>query len=243
MTLSQTTKPTGREKTIAIIVPVYNEESAIQPFITRIEQALTALPSTVAYRIVFVNDGSTDGTEIVVQSLAARQQAIHFITLSRNFGKDAALAAAIDQVEGDALIPIDVDLQDPPELIPEMVRLWLSGSKIVNARRIDRSRDGWFKRQSARAFYRLFNAIADRPIPRDVGDFRLLDRDVVDVIRGLGERARFNKALFNWVGYDAEEVTFERPERAAGKSQWTNWKLWNYALDGIFSSSTVPLRI
>jgi len=230
-------------KSVSIVVPVYNEEAAIRPFVEAVEAALASLPQWVSYKIVFVNDGSTDATEIVIQALAAQNDAVEFINLSRNFGKEAALAAAVGIVPGDAIIPIDVDLQDPPELIPQMIERWIAGAKIVNARRINRREDGWVKRRSASAFYRVFNIIAERPIPENVGDFRLMDRAIVDVVRQLGERARFNKALFNWVGYEADEVTFERPSRETGRSRWSYWKLWNLALDGIFSSTTAPLRI
>jgi len=242
VTIAVAQGPVGA-KSVSIVVPVYNEEAAIRPFVEAVEAALASLPQWVSYKIVFVNDGSTDATEIVIQALAAQNDAVEFINLSRNFGKEAALAAAVGIVPGDAIIPIDVDLQDPPELIPQMIERWIAGAKIVNARRINRREDGWVKRRSASAFYRVFNIIAERPIPENVGDFRLMDRAIVDVVRQLGERARFNKALFNWVGYEADEVTFERPSRETGRSRWSYWKLWNLALDGIFSSTTAPLRI
>lgn len=230
-------------RSISIVVPVYNEEAAIKPFLNRVGDTLTGLPSNVDYQIIFVNDGSSDATEIVIHGLAAQDERVTLINLSRNFGKEAALMAGLDMAPGDAVIPMDVDLQDPPELILEFVERWLNGAKVVNARRIDRSQDSWLKRRSASSFYRLYNALADRPIPENVGDFRLLDRQVVDVVRSLGERARFNKALFSWVGFDAEEVTYERPARTEGVTSWSYWKLWNFALDGIFASSTTPLRV
>lgn len=230
-------------RTISVVVPVYNEETAIKPFLDRIAKVMDGLPAGVEYQVIFVNDGSSDATEIVVHGLAAQNERVTLINLSRNFGKEAALMAGLDMAPGDAVIPMDVDLQDPPELIIEFVDRWLNGAKVVNARRVDRSQDSWLKRQSASSFYRLYNALADRPIPENVGDFRLLDRQVVDVVRSLGERARFNKALFSWVGFDAEEVTYERPARTEGTTSWSYWKLWNFALDGIFASSTTPLRV
>jgi len=201
------------------------------------------LAPSVTYEIVFVNDGSTDSTEFAVRTMMQADRRVRLVNLSRRFGKEAALSAGFDHAAGDAVIPIDVDMQDPPELIPDMIAKWRAGARVVNARRIDRSRDGWLKKLSAGAFYRTFNLLADHPIPQDVGDYRLMDRQVVDIVRTLGERARFNKALFSWVGFETDEVTFERPERAAGESAWTYWKLWNFALDGIFASSTTPLRV
>jgi polyisoprenyl-phosphate glycosyltransferase len=141
------------------------------------------------------------------------------------------------------VIPLDVDLQDPPEVIHQMIDRWTAGAKVVNARRSRRSGDTWLKAKSANAFYRIFNALSEQPIPRDVGDFRLMDREVVDVINQLGERSRCNKSLFSWVGFETVEVTYERPAREIGETRWNYWKLWKLALDAIFSSSTVPLRI
>lgn len=179
----------------------------------------------------------------MILAAAALDTSIGLINLSRNFGKEAALMAGLAHARGDAVIPLDVDLQDPPEVICPMIRKWRAGDKLVNARRIRRDSDNFFKAASARAFYRVFNLLAESPIPRGVGDFRLLDREVVTAICQLGERSRCNKALFSWVGFEPVEITYERPARAAGTTQWSYWKLWKLALDGIFSSSTVPLRI
>ncbi|KEZ00420.1 hypothetical protein AI27_04045 [Sphingomonas sp. BHC-A] len=153
------------------------------------------------------------------------------------------MAAGIDRARGDAVIPIDVDLQDPPEVIIAMVRHWLAGAKVVNARRTDRSSDDWFKRWSAQGFYRLINRLSDHPIPENVGDFRLLDRQAVDVIKQLGEQARFTKGLFSWVGFRIATVDYERAPREAGSSKWRVSKLWSLAVDGITASTTMPLRI
>jgi polyisoprenyl-phosphate glycosyltransferase len=234
---------TGRRRLVSLIVPVFNEQQCVETFVAKIAQVFADNSITCNHQILFVNDGSSDSTEFVIRGLMTTNPHISLVNLSRNFGKDAALSAGLEHAKGDAAIPMDVDLQDPPELIPDMIALWRGGAKIVNARRVDRSEDGILKRLSAGAFYRVFNALADRAIPQNVGDFRLLDRQVVDVIRTMGERARFNKALFSWVGFETAEVTFERPARTAGKSSWSYWKLWNFALDGIFASSTTPLRI
>jgi polyisoprenyl-phosphate glycosyltransferase len=168
---------------------------------------------------------------------------VRFVKLSRNFGKEAALTAGLRHASGDAVIPMDVDLQDPPEVIPDMVRRWLAGAKVVNARRADRSSDSRWKRWSARAFYNLINMASDERIPADVGDFRLLDRAAVDVINQLGEKARFNKGLFAWVGFRVDEVTYVREARDTGTSKWRVRGLWRLALDGITSTTTAPLRI
>lgn len=234
--------PSSRVK-LSLVVPVLNEQAAVPRFVARLREVLGPLSPEIRYEILFVNDGSTDATEFVVRSLMQGDPAIRLVNLSRNFGKDAALCAGLEHAAGDAVIPIDVDLQDPPEVIPEMVAKWQRGAKVVNARREDRPHDSRIKRLTAGAFYRTFNALADTPIPSNVGDFRLLDRQVVEILRSLGERTRFNKALFSWVGFETDEVSFQRPPRSLGETSWNYWKLWNFALDGIFTSSTRPLRV
>ncbi|MBA3909494.1 MAG: glycosyltransferase [Rhodobacter sp.] len=233
----------GRTPRVTLIVPVYNEQESIAPFLDKLSGVLDEIGALASLDILFVNDGSRDATERLILAAAAERADVSLINLSRNFGKEAALFAGMNHATGDAVIPLDVDLQDPPEVIIEMIRRWIAGAKVVNARRARRDGDSRFKAMSARAFYRVFNAMADQPIPQDVGDFRLLDRDVVDAICQLGERSRFNKSLFSWVGFEAEEITFDRPARATGETSWSYWKLWKLALDGIFASSTVPLRI
>jgi glycosyltransferase involved in cell wall biosynthesis len=228
---------------ITLIVPVFNEEASIALFLERIDAMAAANRDLARFDILFVNDGSRDATERVILAAAAGRSDLSLVNLSRNFGKEAALVAGLNHATGDAVIPLDVDLQDPPELIAQMIAKWQAGARVVNARRSRREADTWLKRASANGFYRLFNALSDQPIPRDVGDFRLMDREVVAVINRMDERSRCNKALFSWVGFETAEVTYERPPRAAGTSQWNYWKLTKLALDAIFSSSTVPLRI
>jgi glycosyltransferase involved in cell wall biosynthesis len=228
---------------ITLIVPVFNEEASIAIFLDRVDSVAADLRDIARLDILFVNDGSRDATERVIRDQAARRPNISLVNLSRNFGKEAALVAGLNLATGDAVIPLDVDLQDPPELIVQMIGKWQAGARVVNARRARRDADTWLKAASANAFYRLFNALADQPMPRDVGDFRLMDREVVAVINQMDERSRCNKALFSWVGFETAEVTYERPPRAAGESQWNYWKLTKLALDAIFSSSTVPLRV
>ena len=232
-----------KTRLVTLVVPVFNEQNSIGPFLDRIEAVFTPLATQYEFEVVFVNDGSNDATEFAIRSRMQTDKSLVLVNLSRNFGKEAALSAGLDHARGDACIPIDVDLQDPPELIPEMLEHWDRGAQVVNARRICRTSDSWIKRTTANGFYSFFNAIADHKIPPNVGDYRLMDRQVVDVVRDMGERVRFNKSMFNWVGFDAAEVTFTRPQRTNGSSGWSYWRLWNFALDGIFSSTTAPLRI
>ena len=229
--------------TLSLVVPVHNETGCIDVFLARSVPVLKGLGKNFAYEIVFVDDGSTDAT--LAELLAARKAnpRIRIVALSRNFGKDTALAAGLAHATGQAVIPIDVDLQDPPEVIPELVAKWREGFDVVNARRADRSSDTWMKRTTARGFYRIFNQMADRPILEDVGDFRLLSRRVVDVVNQFPERARFMKGLFSWVGFSHATVDYQRDQRAAGETKWRYWKLWNFAVDGITSFTTVPLRV
>jgi len=232
---------------ISLIIPVLNEEETIALFLeasgAALDEALDLLPAGSDVEWVFINDGSTDATEAVIAGRAAKDERIKLVNLSRNFGKEAAMAAGLDHATGDAVIPIDVDLQDPPEIIVAMVREWLAGAQVVNAKRVDRSTDSWGKRVSAGMFYKLYNKVADQPIPENVGDFRLLGREAVAVIRRLPEQSRFNKGLFNWVGFKVATVEYERAARVAGEGKWKAWKLWNFALDGITASTTAPLRI
>jgi glycosyltransferase involved in cell wall biosynthesis len=233
--------------TLSIVIPVYNEQEGLSLFLDAarpaVAQALALVGPDVRAEYLFVDDGSSDRTGDILAILARLNPDIRYLTLSRNFGKEAALAAGIDHATGDAVIPIDVDLQDPPEVIVAMVRAWLGGAQVVNARRADRSSDGWFKRWSAHGFYRLLNRLSDYPIPENVGDFRLLDRQAVDVIKQLGEQARFNKGLFSWIGFRIATVDYVRAARGSGTTKWRLGRLWSLAIDGITASTTMPLRI
>lgn len=228
---------------ISLIIPVFNEEKSIRIFLEQASEALDPVKDRFSIEYLFVNDGSCDATERKILECCEDWPEISLVNLSRNFGKEAALSAGLNHAQGAAAIPIDVDLQDPPDVILSMITCWQNGAKVVNARRARRDADTWAKRTSAGLFYRLFNALADHPIPNGVGDFRLLDREVVDAICEMGERSRFNKAIFSWVGFETQEVEYDRPARIEGDSQWSYWKLWKLALDGIFASSTTPLRI
>ncbi len=226
---------------ISIVCPCYNEADVIEIFVNRLIEVLGSEASD--YELVFINDGSTDATLPKLLALKKAPITLRIIDLSRRFGKEAAIAAGLDHASGEAVIVIDADLQDPPELIPKLVAVWREGNKVVVARRIDRSADTFLKRQFARAFYRLHNLISETDIPVDVGDFRLLDRDVVDVLCQLPERQRFMKGLFSWVGFEPAIVDYVREKRASGRTKFNWWRLWNLGLEGITSFSTAPLRI
>jgi glycosyltransferase involved in cell wall biosynthesis len=229
------------EVLLSAVVPIYNEEAGLDAFFKRLEPVLEAVAAD--YEIVCVDDGSTDQTLGRLALHRMRNPRIKVLSLSRNFGKDTALSAGLDHAIGRAVIPIDADLQDPPELIPAMFAKWREGYEVVYGRRTSRDSDAASKRVTARLFYRLHNLIADVSIPDDTGDFRLLDRKVVEALKALPERTRFMKGLFSWVGFKQIGVDYAREGRAAGKTSWRIWKLWNFALDGITTSSTLPLRI
>jgi len=227
---------------ISIVVPFYNEEPGIADFENGIRPALDAVPDC-DFEIVCVDDGSDDGTLARLHAAAARDPRYVVIGLSRNFGKEAALTAGIDHASGDAVIPMDADLQDPPELIRDLVAQWRDGAEIVLARRADRSSDTFPKRVLSGLFYRIYNGLSDIELPENVGDFRLMDRIAVEALKQLPERQRFMKGLFAWVGFRTRSVEYTRPPRASGQSRFTGLRLWNFALDGITSFSTLPLRI
>lgn len=226
---------------ISIIAPCYNEEETIEPFLRRIEEILTQINEP--YEIVFINDGSKDNTLNVLLNAKQNFKNIRIINFSRNFGKEAALTAGLDKARGEAAIPIDVDLQDPPELIKELVARWREGYDVVLAKRVDRTSDSFAKRVSADLFYKLNGKISNVDIPNNVGDFRLMSKRVVEALKQLPENQRFMKGLFAWVGFKTVVIEYVREKREAGQSSFNGWKLWNFALDGITSFSTLPLRI
>ncbi len=225
---------------LSLVVPVFNEEESIDLFVASVEPFLT--DAGLRYEIVFVNDGSRDGTLSRLLDCSMRNRHIRVVNLSRNFGKESALTAGIDHARGDVLIPIDIDLQDPPELIGPFIERWRQGYDIVYGVRTARAWDTAAKRITAGWFYRVFNSMSPVRIPANVGDFRLVDRRAIEVLRQLPERNRFMKGLFAWVGFNAVGVPYERPQRVAGSSKFNLWRLWNFALDGVVSFSTVPLR-
>lgn len=226
---------------LSLIVPVFNEDQAVVGFYHAVRQE----PSLQAHRveIVFVNDGSTDLTEPLIKALALNDEAVVLINFSRNFGKEAALFAGLEFARGEAVVPIDVDLQDPIEVVAQLIEQWQRGAEVVLAKRRNRPSDGYFKRHSASLFYRLLNRISYTHIEENVGDFRLLDRKVVDVIKALPEQQLFMKGVLSWAGFNVAIVEYDRAPRAVGQSKFNGWKLWNLALDGITSFSTLPLRL
>lgn len=227
---------------LSMVVPVYNEEDAVNLFIEKVAQVFTP-QSLVSIELVFVNDGSTDATLERLLECQQKDSRIIILDLSRNFGKEAALSAGLQYANGEVVVPIDVDLQDPPELIMEMISKWRDGYEVVLGRRINRDSDSWAKRVSASWFYRIHNKIANPKLPQNVGDFRLMDRCVVDALNKLPESSRFMKGLFAWVGFRTCYVEYVRPKRIAGTTKFNGWKLWNFALEGVTSFSTDPLRV
>lgn len=235
----------GPDIILSIVVPMFNEEDGIDAFFARVEPVAEAVvaPLRRPYEIVCVDDGSTDRTLEMLHGHRVRNPAIKIVSLSRNFGKDLALTAGLDHARGAAVVPIDSDLQDPPEVIPELFARWLEGHEVVYATRSSRMSDGVAKRATAGWFYRVHNMMADVKIPANTGDFRLMDRRVVEALSQLPERNRFMKGLFAWVGFRQARVDYAREPREHGTTKWKPWRLWNFGLDGITSSSTVPLRM
>ncbi|HEY7005673.1 MAG TPA: glycosyltransferase family 2 protein [Sphingomicrobium sp.] len=228
---------------LSVVVPVKNEEAAILPFVERVSAILDGIALNQSWEILFIDDGSTDGTLAAIAAANINERRVRALSLSRNFGKEAALSAGLDHARGRAVIPMDVDMQDPPEVLPEMVAKWLDGYEMVFGVRRSRTQDSFAKRLTASLYYRAHNAVSRDKIPENAGDFRLLDRKVVEVIRKLPERNRFMKGLFAWAGFKQAAVEYDRVERENGTSKFGYWKLWTLALDGITSASTVPLRI
>lgn len=226
---------------LSLVVPVFNEEEAIPIFYAAVRGCAELREHDV--EIIFVNDGSRDSTQHVAEILANSDPFVTLINFSRNFGKEPALFAGIEYATGDAVVPIDVDLQDPIAVVPLLIAKWQAGADVVLAKRVDRSSDGFLKRKSAEAFYKINNLLAETKIEENVGDFRLMSRQVVEALRKLPERKLFMKGLLGWVGFTTEIVEYARVERVAGTSKFNGWKLWNLALEGVTSFSTVPLRV
>jgi len=225
---------------LSLVVPVFNEELTIPAFIKEVREKLSQYET----EIVFVNDGSKDNTALVLNELAYSEDGIVVVNFSRNFGKEPALFAGLEYATGDVVIPIDVDLQDPIEVIPQMIEKWKEGFEVVLAKRTDRTSDTFFKRKTAEWFYKLHNAISTPKIESNVGDFRLMDKKVVrNIVKHIKENNLFMKGILSWVGFKTTIVEYERKYRVAGESKFNAWKLWNLALEGITSFSTVPLRL
>jgi len=230
---------------LSLVIPVKDEEAAIGPCLAQVIPVLEAMSDPVAqsFEILFIDDGSTDTTLEMIRKAHAADPRVRGISLSRNFGKEAALTAGLDAARGKGVVPLDVDLQDPPEALPKMIAKWREGNDVVYGVRDNRETDSLPKRLTADLYYRAHNWLSSDKIPEHAGDFRLLDRRVVEVIRRMPERNRFMKGLFAWAGFKQAAVSYHREERTVGKTKYNYWKLWTLALDGITSASTVPLRI
>lgn len=229
-------------KSITLLIPAYNEA----PVLPKLYDRLTSLADTLPdYKLefLFVNDGSRDETLDIIKGYAKKDKRISYVNLSRNFGKEIAMIAGIDHVNSDALVIIDADLQDPPELIPDMIKIWQEGYDDVFARRSSRMGESWLKKFTSRSFYKVLQKSTTIPIQRDTGDFRLLDRRCVTALKRIRESERYTKGFFSWIGYKKKEITYARDPRAAGETKWNYFKLFNLAIDGIVSFTTTPLRI
>ncbi len=231
----------GKEILLSIIVPAFNEEEVLPEFYRRITDMADGIDTAV--ELIFINDGSTDHTLGLLQELKAGDSRVAILDLSRNFGKEIAMTAGLDHAHGDAVVVIDADLQDPPELIPEMLRQWQQGYDVVYAKRTSRAGESAMKKFTAHVFYRLIGRISRVDIPQDTGDFRLLSRRAVDALVGLREQHRFMKGLFAWVGYPQKAILYERDARFDGETKWNFTGLWNFAIEGITSFSILPLKL
>lgn len=231
----------GAEALLSVVVPAYNEAEVLPAFHERLAAVLAGL--RIEAEIVYVNDGSTDRTLETMNTLRATDPRVAIVDLSRNFGKEVALSAGLDHALGDAVVVIDADLQDPPELIPDLVGEWQGGYDNVYAKRIAREGETLLKRATASVFYRLIQSVSRVTIPEDTGDFRLLSRRAVDSLKQLREQHRFMKGLFAWIGYPQKAVLYRRDPRFAGETKWNYWRLWNFAIEGITSFTIAPLKI
>ncbi len=232
---------TEQRQLVSIVAPVFNEEIVLPEFHRAVSEVLTGLPFD--FEIAYVNDGSTDKTLATIKKLGQADKRITLIDLSRNFGKEIALTAGLQKAAGDAVIVIDADLQDPPELIPELIREWQNGFDVVYAKRTHRRGESLFKRATAHFFYRIIQRINKITIPEDTGDFRILSRRAVNALNTFSEQHRYMKGLFSWIGYRQKAIHYQRDSRYAGKTKWNYWKLWNLAIDGITSFTIAPLKI
>ncbi len=240
--MSKTIKADKNYPDLSIIVSMYNEQESLDTFFVEIKKVLKKL-SSYSYEIVCIDDGSVDKTFEMLEERAQKDDTIKVIKFSRNFGKEYGMMAGLRYCRGRAAIPMDVDLQDPPKLIIDFVKKWEEGYDMVYGIRNDRTSDTFLKRYTAKLFYKIYNLMTRSPIPYNAGDYRLLDRKVINAILSLKERNVFMKGIFGWTGFKSCGVNYVRQKRCAGVSKWNYWKLWNFALDGITASTTFPLRI
>lgn len=229
------------KKLISVVVPVYFEEEVVMMCYNKLKAVLNNID--YYYEILFINDGSKDKTLEILQDVAYSDDKVKVISFSRNFGHQIAVSAGIDKAQGDAVVIIDADLQDPPELIPEMIRLWEEGNAVVYGKRKKRKGESWFKLVSAKHFYKLINGLSDISIPLDTGDFRLIDKKVVKVLKNMPEKSRFIRGMVSWAGFKQVALEYERDKRYAGETKYPLKKMIKFAFDGIVSFSTKPLKL
>lgn len=229
-------------KTITILIPAYNEQAVLPALYERISN-LANEEKKYSFEFLFVNDGSRDNTLAMLKEYAQEDPRVSYLNLSRNFGKEIAMIAGLDHVKGDATVIIDADLQDPPELIPQMITFWEQGYDDIYAKRRSREGESWFKKWTSKTFYQILQKVSHVPIQKDTGDFRLLDRRAVEALQRLRESQRYTKGMFSWIGFKKKEILYDRDPRAAGETKWNYRKLTNFAIDGITSFTTAPLRI
>ncbi|MEI7689558.1 MAG: glycosyltransferase family 2 protein [Candidatus Saccharibacteria bacterium] len=229
-------------KKISILIPAYNEQEVLAPLYDRISKLADGIKN-YDFEFLFVNDGSRDNTLNIIKDYAKSDHRVSFVNLSRNFGKEVAMCAGFDHVTGDATVIIDSDLQDPPELIPEMIKYWEEGYDDVYAKRVSRDGESWLKKATSALFYRILQKTTHIPIQIDTGDFRLLDKRCIEALRQIRESQRYTKGMYSWIGFKKKEITYSRDPRAAGTGKWNYLKLFNFAIDGITSFTIAPLRI
>lgn len=229
-------------KTITIIVPAYNEEEALPYFFDRIKNVVDDIKN-YNFEILFINDGSKDQTLEIIKKYKEKENRISYVNLSRNFGKEVAMIAGLDYAKGDAIVFMDADLQDPPELIPELIKWWEEGYDDVYAKRKTRAGETWLKKFTSKMYYKVLQSLTNVQIQKDTGDFRLLDKRCVNALKKMRETQRCSKSMFSWIGYKKKEVLYDRDPRIAGKTKWNYKKLIDLAIDGITSFTTSPLRI
>lgn len=230
-------------KTVSVVIPMYYEEDVANLCYERVSAVLEELKKKYDYEIIFVNDGSKDKTLSILKEIASQNEKVKIVSFSRNFGHQAAVTAGIKEVSGDAVVIMDADLQDPPELIPDMLKLWEDGSEVIYGKRNTRKGESAFKLLTAKMFYSFLNAMSEVDIPKNTGDFRLVDRSVIDVINNLPEHNKFLRGLFSWVGFEQKEFLYDRPKRELGETKYPFKKMLKLAKDGIISFSTKPLKL
>ena len=229
-------------KKISVLIPCHNEEKSLPLLYPELVKLMDSTPN-YQWELMFVNDGSTDGTLEHLRQLRQQDQRVNFVDLSRNFGKEAAMLAGFDYVTGDCMVIIDADLQDPPELIPEMIKWWEQGYEDVYAKRKTRGRESWLRKRLSLMFYRLLQSSSRFDVLQNVGDFRLLDRSCINALRQMRESERYTKGMYSWIGFKKKEIEFDRGNRVAGSSSWSFRQLFSLAIDGITSFTSLPLRI